>query len=395
VHVGLDGQAVASADRMSFPSASYGSWAWFQSTMDGPVATLQVTSAGLHTINVWMREDGFRLDRLVLTTDARFTPTGDGPPESVTQPQTTTPTATPTAATGGPKLLFGLGPQADSAVQKPLVLEAPVRMLTSWYISPDDLGWMTGWRDGRVPQSYAAGYALHLIVFTNGTETQVPTAYGMACGRPYPLSERFVDDMRQLAQIFAGAASGPPLYVTLFTEFQTYPCKDNAWNPNPETNAYYRALKDQYRAALAVFHQYAPNARVSLGWGGWQTRWDKPSTGAGRSMFQYFADVMRESDFQSFQAMQSDSNVQDVRAMVQILGAYGPVMLAHYKPDNGSQATFDADVRAMLTDSYLAEVTANGLFAWSFMDDTNLSASEATYQYVKNAVIRFEAQEAP
>ena len=35
--------------------------------MDGPVATLNVTTAGLHTINVWMREDGARIDRVLLT----------------------------------------------------------------------------------------------------------------------------------------------------------------------------------------------------------------------------------------------------------------------------------------------------------------------------------------
>src|SRR5206468_12004712 len=65
---------------------------------------------------------------------------------------------------------------------------------------------------------------------------------------------------------------------------------------------YYRALKDRYLEAMAVFHQYAPNSRVSLGWGGWQARWDAPATGGGRSLFGYFADVMRASDFQSFQA---------------------------------------------------------------------------------------------
>jgi hypothetical protein len=139
--------------------------------------------------------------------------------------------------------------------------------------------------------------------------------------------------MRQLAQTFAGTAGGPPLYVTLFTEFQTYPCKDNAFNADAQTTAYYRALKDRYMETLAIFHQLAPNARVSLGWGGWQARFDDPKTGAGRSMFAAFADVMRASDFQSFQAMQSDSNVEDVRAMVRTLGVYGPVMLAHYKPD--------------------------------------------------------------
>ena len=35
---------------------------------DGPVATLVIPTAGVHTINVWMREDGFYLDRLLLTT---------------------------------------------------------------------------------------------------------------------------------------------------------------------------------------------------------------------------------------------------------------------------------------------------------------------------------------
>jgi PA14 domain len=137
--------------------------------------------------------------------------------------------------------------------------------------------------------------------------------------------------------------------------------------------------------------QEAPNAQVSLGWGGWQTRWDDPASGAGRSMFAYFADVLRASDFQSFQAMQSDTNIADVRAMVRTLGAYGPVMLAHYKPDNGSQTTFDQDLRTMLTDSYLAEVTQAGLFAWSFMDNKNLSASETSYQFAMAAVMRYGA----
>jgi hypothetical protein len=281
-----------------------------------------------------------------------------------------------------------MGPVASSASTNRLVAEAPVRMLTTWYNGPADLKWMTSWKHDLVPRFYAHGYSLHVIVFTDEPEVQISTAYGPACGRPYPLSDRFLEDIGQIADTFAGPSTGPPLYVTLFTEFQTYACTDNAWNPDAPTNAYYRALKDRYLEALAVFHQHAPNARVSLGWGGWQTRWDDPSSGAGRSMFQYFDDIMRDSDFQSFQAMQSDSNVGDVRAMVQTLGAYGPVMLAHYKPDNGSQATFDADTQAMLTDGYLSELTAAGLFAWSFMDIANLS-SEQSYQFVKSAVQRY------
>ncbi len=262
-------------------------------------------------------------------------------------------------------------------------------MLTSWYNGPTDLTWMTGWHYNLVPQSYAARYALHLIVFSDDSEALSPSMYGPACGRLYPLSDRFLDDMRQLAQTFAGTINSPPLYVTLFAEVQTYGCIDNAWFPTPEVNAYYRVLKDRYRAAYAVFHQYAPNAYVSLGWGGWQARWTDPTIGGGRAMVDSFADVLRDSDFQSFQAMQGDTNVDDVRAMVTLLSVYGPVMLAHYKPDNGSQAIFDADVRTMLSDSYLTEVTSAGLFAWSFMDDTNLSASEELFQFTKDAVLRY------
>ena len=49
--------------------------------MDGVVATINVTSTGPHTLNVWMREDGLELDKIVLTTDINFTPTGTGPAE--------------------------------------------------------------------------------------------------------------------------------------------------------------------------------------------------------------------------------------------------------------------------------------------------------------------------
>jgi hypothetical protein len=319
------------------------------------------------------------------TSVAFATPTATA---SATAAATAT-TPTPTLDPNPPKLLFGMGPEADGAVQTRLAREAQLGMLTSWYNSPGDLAWMSSWHNDLVPQSYGAGYALHVIVFSDDAEVPLITPYGPACGRAYPLSPGFLDDMRQLAQIFAGAASDPPLYVTLFTEFQTYACIDNAWYPSLEVNNYYRALKDRYRETLAIFDQYAPNARVSLGWGGWQARWSDPSIGGGRAMVPYFADVLMASDFQSFQAMQSDSNVEDIRAIVKLLGPYGPVMLAHYKPDNASQATFESDLQIMLTDAYLNEVTATGLFAWSFLDHTNLSASEAIYAFTKAAVDRY------
>src|SRR5215204_4767023 len=318
-------------------------------------------------------------------------PTRPAPTTTRAAPTTTAARSATSVGTGSarPRLLFGIGPEADVARATPLAGQAPVRMLTSWYNGPGDLGWMATWRGGEVPRAYAAGYSLHLIVFSGDPEEPVASPYGQACGRSYPLSGRFLDDMRRLARIFAGRAGGPRLYVSLFTEFQTYPCSDNAWSADPAATAYYRTLKDRYLATQAVFHQLAPNSRVSLSWGGWQARWDDRATGAGRSLFRHFADVLRAADFQSFQAMANDSNTADIRAMVRVLGAYGPVMLAHYKPDNGSGAVFEADLRAILTDRYLAQVTGDGLFAISFMDATNLAASPELQRFVRAAVHRY------
>jgi hypothetical protein len=318
----------------------------------------------------------------VPTTEAPTTeaPTTVAPPPPKPTPTTTAapaPPKSPVPTAGKGKLLFGIGTEAIDARNTALAQQAPVRVLSSWYNGPNDLGFMTGWKNNVVPEAYASGRAMHLIVWTGDPEVQLSTAYGPACGRSYPLSDRFIGDMQKLATTFAGAANGPPLYVTMFTEFQTYPCADNEWD---KATNYYLALKDQYRKAQAAFKSLAPNARVSLGWGGWQASWDSPGTGGGRSLFPHFADVMKASDFQSFQAMDSKSNVTAVRDMTKALAAYGPVMLAHYKPDNGSAATFEADLKAMFTDSFIAEITGDGLFAFSFMDNNNLSNSAAMQQ---------------
>ncbi len=80
VHIGLDGATqAASAD---LTNTTFGSWLWFRGRTASPTARITVPSAGVHTVNVWMREDGFVLDRLLLTTNATYTPTGTGPAES-------------------------------------------------------------------------------------------------------------------------------------------------------------------------------------------------------------------------------------------------------------------------------------------------------------------------
>ena len=334
------------------------------------------------------------------TPTPRPTPTPTPRPLPTATPRPTgtpVPTATPAPPTI-PKLFFGVGTQVEGAGKDQIVQEAPVEILSSWYNSPNDLGWMTdSWHKTIYKNAYAAGHAIHLITWTNDTEITQSTSFGSACGRGYPLSTRFADDMRQLAQAFAGTAGGPPLYVTMFTEFQTYACSENAWAPNAATTNYYKALKARYEQAISIFHQYAPNSKVSIGWGGWQTRFDQPAIGGGASMIPYFADVMHDSDFISFQAMAGDSNVSDIRNMTRVLGAYGPVMLAHHMPDGDRNdpatvdATFSADLHTLLTDSNLASLKADGLFAWSFMHDGPLTRSTTLYSFVKTAISRYGA----
>ena len=92
VHAGLDGAEVASSDRI----ANFGAgWTWSRDTMDGPVATVNVATAGVHVVNVWMREDGFIIDKLVITTDPSFAPSALGPAESARQAPTAPPPPPP------------------------------------------------------------------------------------------------------------------------------------------------------------------------------------------------------------------------------------------------------------------------------------------------------------
>jgi type II secretory pathway pseudopilin PulG len=75
-HAGLDGQEISTCDRLNYFNSSYD---WKNGTMDGPDATFNVSTAGIHTLNIWMREDGFVFDKIVLTNSSSYTPFGTGP----------------------------------------------------------------------------------------------------------------------------------------------------------------------------------------------------------------------------------------------------------------------------------------------------------------------------
>ena len=71
LHVGLNGRIMPGADKIDhFPA----SWSWSRSTRDGAVAHIDIPSAGTHTVNLWMREDGLRVDAIRLLRDVNGTP---------------------------------------------------------------------------------------------------------------------------------------------------------------------------------------------------------------------------------------------------------------------------------------------------------------------------------
>ena len=79
-YAGVDGAVAPNANGINV--STFGAWVWAPVQKGSAAVGVNVGTPGVHTVHVWMRKDGFAIDKLVLTTDAGFTPTGEGPPES-------------------------------------------------------------------------------------------------------------------------------------------------------------------------------------------------------------------------------------------------------------------------------------------------------------------------
>jgi hypothetical protein len=83
VHVGINGVITPSGTQVSgTPTFNTTSWNWVGNIQGDTRTTVNIDTIGTHTINLWMREDGFLMDKVILTTDVAFTPTATGPAES-------------------------------------------------------------------------------------------------------------------------------------------------------------------------------------------------------------------------------------------------------------------------------------------------------------------------
>jgi hypothetical protein len=77
VFIGLDG--LLTTRITGFPAGQGYYWG---NTPIGDSGPISVGAPGEHVINVWMREDGFAVDKILLTSSASYTPAGTGPTES-------------------------------------------------------------------------------------------------------------------------------------------------------------------------------------------------------------------------------------------------------------------------------------------------------------------------
>lgn len=81
VYIGINGNFNDNAALTGFTNQ----WSWSRQTMSDTQASLPLTNSGVYTLDLAMREDGLRIDRLLLVTDTNYIPSGTGPDESQIQ----------------------------------------------------------------------------------------------------------------------------------------------------------------------------------------------------------------------------------------------------------------------------------------------------------------------
>jgi hypothetical protein len=72
VHIGIDHQEIPSSANINASNSP--GWKWTGSRMDGQRASISISNIGQHTVNVWMRENGYRVDRVIFTKDINYHP---------------------------------------------------------------------------------------------------------------------------------------------------------------------------------------------------------------------------------------------------------------------------------------------------------------------------------
>ncbi|HKI45882.1 MAG TPA: hypothetical protein VKA08_11185 [Balneolales bacterium] len=275
---------------------------------------------------------------------------------------------------GQPKILWGIGDEIKSAEQTPIFQSSPVHMITSWYNGPSDTTWMKNYiKSSTISDLYGKGYALELVVW-------------LANEPAYAISPDFQHDAALLARIFRG--NGPnygPLYVVLFTEFETY----------SNDSTYFPKLKDAFLNARDTIKAVYPKAEVALGFGGYDWSGIKHV-----NLKNWEVEALKAGDFVAVQEMHYpedvDLMISQVRNSVRQLGSYGkPVMISHFRITPKKRDTpqlpanaFDYFVKKMFNWQSLDTLAREGLFSVGFMNGHYINDPGPAYFNIRNVIVR-------
>ncbi|MEL6253468.1 MAG: PKD domain-containing protein [Bacteroidota bacterium] len=82
-HIGLNGSGLS--NKSAYGMGGSGPWSWQNLANDDEQMQLNIQSVGKHTLNIWVREDGVQIDKIVIKK-ANGAPTGKGPNASAKSP---------------------------------------------------------------------------------------------------------------------------------------------------------------------------------------------------------------------------------------------------------------------------------------------------------------------
>ena len=113
MHFGIDGQANSNADQIQWDDG----WVWTTEQKTGGEPAFLDIPAGEHTVNIYQREELSALDKIVITKDINYVPTGFGPDETAGGLGNTPPEITVTPN----RLLYW--PDTDSIIMNPTITD--------------------------------------------------------------------------------------------------------------------------------------------------------------------------------------------------------------------------------------------------------------------------------
>lgn len=158
--------------------------------VDSPRARFEVPAAGLHTVNLWMRESGTIVDKILVTPDPDFVPAGMGPDESNREGAP----ALPEVSISSP--VEGANPAAHSDITLELDINSPSGnpVLAEFFVDGQKIGETDASPFSFVWENVPQGrYTLTARVTNDLQDSGASTPVNITVGSPPPLVLFLID----------------------------------------------------------------------------------------------------------------------------------------------------------------------------------------------------------